>query len=390
MAQPHDDDDSGAPTLIHGAPDPAEAATTLVHGPPDPAEAAATLVRAAPDPARPAAAFVTLASPVAPRGRFEADRSAGTPVAVDAPAWSPESAAFDQRYEARAVLGEGGMGEVRLCRDHLVGRDVALKVMQPGAAAHVESRERFVREARVQGQLEHPAIVPVYDLGVAPRGYAYFTMKRIRGRTLDEIIKLLAAGDAAAAAKYTRRRLLTAFGSVCQAIDFAHQRGVLHRDLKPSNVILGDHGEVYVLDWGLAKAAGVEDRVGEAVDDLPSATGRTLQGTLLGTPGYMAPEQARGEPLDHRADLFAAGIVLWELLAGRRFLRAESDAGAMHKLLYEPLPSLAEVRPSLDPLVIAVVERAMCREMSITFSVDWGRASSPLSMDTACRGWRRS
>jgi serine/threonine-protein kinase len=171
----------------------------------------------------------------------------------------------------------------------------------------------------------------VYDLGVAPRGYAYFTMKRIRGRTLDEILKLLAAGDAAAAAKYTRRRLLTAFGSVCQAIDFAHQRGVLHRDLKPSNVILGDYGEVYVLDWGLAKAAGVEDRAGEGIADLSAAPGGTLQGTLLGTPGYMAPEQARGEidRLDERTDVYALGAILFEIMALQPLHRAHTVEGIL-------------------------------------------------------------
>ncbi len=261
---------------------------------------------------------VTLAGPAAQHGRFDGPWSSetGARVAVDGAAWSLEAASFEQRYEMRSTLGAGGMGEVRLCRDRLVGRDVALKVMLPEVAAQASAAERFVREARVQGQLEHPAIVPVYDLGVASRGYAYFTMKRIRGRTLDEIIRLLAAGDAATAAKYTRRRLLTAFGSVCLAIDFAHRHGVLHRDLKPSNLILGDYGEVYVLDWGLAKVAGAEDGAGDRVDVL-LASGQTMQGTLLGTPGYMAPEQVRGEidRLDERTDVYALGAILFEIVA---------------------------------------------------------------------------
>ncbi|HEU4535735.1 MAG TPA: serine/threonine-protein kinase, partial [Polyangiaceae bacterium] len=237
------------------------------------------------------------------RGRFEGVKGSDQPgpVAVDAVPWLVESARFEQRYEARGVLGEGGVGEVRSCRDRLVGREVALKVLRPGSAGSAEARERFVREARVQGQLEHPAVVPVYDLGLAPGGEAYFTMRQVRGKTLDEIVRGLAAGDPAVREKYTRRRLLTALRSVCLAIDFAHRRGVLHRDLKPANIILGDFGEVYVLDWGLAKVAGAEDPTFEPLDD-PTA-GHTMQGQMLGTPGYMAPEQVRGENerLDGRA-----------------------------------------------------------------------------------------
>src|SRR5262249_39471269 len=112
---------------------------------------------------------------------------------------------------------------------------------------------RFLREARVQGQLEHPAIAPVYDLGRTEEGDAFFTMKRVRGRTMKDVIEALASGDEDTIQRFSRRKLLQAFSSVCQAVEFAHSRGVLHRDLKPSNVMLGDFGEVTVLDWGLAK-----------------------------------------------------------------------------------------------------------------------------------------
>ncbi|HEU4405947.1 MAG TPA: serine/threonine-protein kinase [Polyangiaceae bacterium] len=258
------------------------------------------------------------------RGRFEGVKSSGGPgaVAVDVAAPLPaEAAGFEQRYEARGLLGEGGMGEVRLFKDRLIGREVALKVLRPGGSSLAELRERFVREARVQGQLEHPALVPVYDLGVTPGGEAYFTMKRVRGKTLDEIVRLLAAGDRAAAEKYTRRRLLTALRSVCLAVDFAHRRGVLHRDLKPANVILGDFGEVYVLDWGLAKVAGADDPAFEPLDQpAPGPAGRTLEGAMLGTPGYMAPEQVRGDNarLGPPADIYALGAILFEAVALER------------------------------------------------------------------------
>ena len=252
--------------------------------------------------------------------RFEGELhlNTGGRVAVDAGSWSAQAdpAGFEQRYQTRRLLGEGGMGEVRLCRDRLIGRDVALKVLRPNIAAHADGRERFVREARVQGQLEHPAVVPVYDLGVGPDGAAYFTMKCVRGETLDEISRLLGAGDAEMAAKYSPRRLLTAFGSVCLAIDFAHQRGVLHRDLKPANIILGDFGEVYVLDWGLAKIGDTKAPIADPMNSVETDE-HTLQGTLLGTPGYMAPEQVLGaiDQLDARTDVYALGAVLFEMIA---------------------------------------------------------------------------
>jgi len=245
----------------------------------------------------------------------------------------------DQRYETRATLGEGGMGEVRLCRDRLIGREVARKAVIASHAGRAQMRARFVREARVQGQLEHPSIVPVYDFGVDADGSPYFTMRRVRGVTLERVIELLALGDEQASRKYTRHKLLGAFVQACLAIDFAHERGVLHRDLKPSNIMLGDHGEVYVLDWGLAKvrsasrtldptptsrraAADATETDATETDSARShapVTGEersapTEAGAVLGTPGYMAPEQTRGEEVDAKTDIYALGAILFELL----------------------------------------------------------------------------
>ncbi|MFT3766453.1 MAG: serine/threonine-protein kinase [Minicystis sp.] len=222
------------------------------------------------------------------------------------------------RYEVRRLLGKGAMGEVLLCRDMRIGRDVAMKVIADKYREDRQARARFLREARVQGQLEHPAIVPVHDLGVDEHGAEFFTMKSLRGETLAEIIKSLAAGDAAMIEKYPVRRLLSAFSAACLAVDFAHARGVLHRDLKPSNIMLGAYGEVYVLDWGIAKITEPADHPalprlhGEGEDDLHTATGKAL-----GTWGYMAPEQARGriEEIDARTDVYALGAILFEILA---------------------------------------------------------------------------
>jgi serine/threonine-protein kinase len=213
-----------------------------------------------------------------------------------APSGLPPDAVHDRdRYLERSVLGEGGMGRIHLCNDTRVGRDVAMKVLRQRYAKNPDTVARFVREARIQGQLEHPSIVPVYDLSRTPDNRICFTMKRVHGKTIEQIIDGLNAKDKFFIENYPRRKLLRAFSAACLAVDFAHSRGVLHRDLKPSNIMLGDFGEVYVLDWGLSKVAGLPDLLGERPVALPRDSGTdTLDGAVLGTPGYMSPEQARG------------------------------------------------------------------------------------------------
>ncbi len=244
------------------------------------------------------------------------------PPEVD-PAPAPlHEATFDARYEDRARLGEGGMGEVRLCKDRRIGREIAVKVIKDGQGSGGDARVRFEREARVQGQLEHPSVVPVYDLGIRADGSAFFTMKRVRGETLEEVVDRLRGGDAEAAATHNRRKMLGAFSSLCLAVAFAHSRRVLHRDLKPGNIMLGAYGELYILDWGLAKVLGAAeassapDTLEEPVEAPLSQRHRTIAGSMMGTPGYMAPEQIRGEidALDERTDVFALGAILFEVL----------------------------------------------------------------------------
>jgi eukaryotic-like serine/threonine-protein kinase len=231
-------------------------------------------------------------------------------------------ATFEARYAVGEVLGEGGMGIVRTTADKRIGREVAMKLVRPGEGSRGDLKARFLREACVQGQLEHPSIVPVYDLARDPEGTLYFTMKRVRGASFEQIVDALRAGDPEAKKTYTRHKLLSAFASVCNAVDFAHARGVVHRDLKPGNVMLGDFGEVYVLDWGLAKVVGAPE---PRLPSEPPAVGggsdpgaRTRHGATMGTPGYMAPEQVRGENVDARADVYALGAILFELLALER------------------------------------------------------------------------
>jgi serine/threonine-protein kinase len=291
---------------------------------------------------------------------------------------------FATRYERGGVLGQGGMGEVRVCHDHRVGRDVALKVVRPGKASD-ELTARFVREARVQGQLEHPAIVPVYDMGVAPDGSPYFTMKRVRGHTLEGVLEALRAGkDEEARRRFSTRKLLTAFASLCLAVDFVHGRGVVHRDIKPANVMLGDFGEVYLLDWGLAR---VDEETTELRASRPQSgeglarlsPGITSAGELLGTPGYMAPEQlelAVGGQVDARADVYSLGAILFELLtlqhlhrgtaadALARSTRAGADARASVRAPQADVPPELEAAcmkaTAQDPAERFPTARALC------------------------------
>jgi serine/threonine-protein kinase len=276
------------------------------------------------------------------------------------------------RYAVTALLGQGGMGQVQLCRDEVIGREVALKSMRPELEVHAPIRERFLREARVQGQLEHPGIVPVHDLGVTADGRTFFTMKRVRGVTLDDVIRALAAGDPEMQRRFTQRKLLTAFVSVCLAVDFAHQRGVIHRDLKPGNVMLGAYGEVYVLDWGLAKLiasddtaiAGDEPTLTGTVDALETRSGATDAGAVLGTLGYMAPEHILAGETSVRSDVFALGAILFEMLACEPLYRPGAY-GALVEQALEPVEARVTVRApgrAIAPELDAICERATRRD----------------------------
>ena len=213
----------------------------------------------------------------------------------------------DAGYQIRDVIGVGGMGEVIAAHDLRIGREVAIKRMRTETPSR-EAYMRFWREARIQARLDHPAIVPVYELGTDAENRPFFTMKRLAGVTLAERM---------ASPTSAQKPMLRAFVEVCLAIDFAHSRGVIHRDLKPMNIMLGGYGEVYVLDWGVARV--VTDGGREALPDA-DPDGMTIQtgaSNMLGTPGYMAPEQMRDPSLvGPAADVYALGATLFEILAG--------------------------------------------------------------------------
>ena len=277
---------------------------------------------------------------------------------------------LEQRYEPRTLLGRGGMGEVWLYGDGRLGRDVALKRLNARAADTPKATDRFLREARIQALVEHPSVVPIYDLATSPDGEPYFTMRRIRGRTLGEIVEALNEGDEETLRRFSRRKLLNAFVSVCLAIHYAHEHGVVHRDLKPENVMFGDFGEVYVLDWGVAKVlrSDVAAEIGsiDADEGEPSADTLvmaaeaaqrhasldsttppqlTADGEMMGTPAYMSPEQMNGESVTDRADIYSLGLILFELLAQRPLHQDRSWAMVMLKAI----EGVTDDEPPLDP-----------------------------------------
>jgi eukaryotic-like serine/threonine-protein kinase len=274
----------------------------------------------------------------------QAWRAKATPVRADTEQ-AAEAVEVSQgsRYQEGAELGRGGMGRVVLARDARVGRDVAVKVLHPERELEPEERARFLREAQVQGQLEHPSIVPVYDIDRRLDGTTFFTMRRVLGRTLSEILDDLRKGVPAAKNRYTQRELLTAFSTVCLTIDYAHTRGVVHRDLKPANIMLGDFGEVYVLDWGLARLV---DEKGESTDAPQERI--SMPGAFLGTPMYMAPEQMADPDVGPVADVYSLGLILYEILTLERCrdpnaLFAPVNAKASERAPYRDVPPELEV-----------------------------------------------
>jgi len=228
---------------------------------------------------------------------------------------------FDSRYRMGRKIGEGGMGVVHEAFDRSIGRMVAVKLLRENLDLSSEQANKLIREIQVTGQLEHPNIMPIYDVGVFEDNRLFFAMKLIRGRDMKEIIDDLAFGVDKTIERFSLYRLLTIFRQVCQAVEFAHNLGVLHRDLKPENVMIGDFGEVLVLDWGLAHIRDFDEPM-EGVIRSPKklvqavTVRKTMEGSIMGTPCYMSPEQAAGKvsQVDERSDVFGLGGLLYEML----------------------------------------------------------------------------
>ena len=275
-----------------------------------------------------------------------------------------------ERYSLSRLHATGGIGRVWLAHDSDLGREVALKELRPEKAENAAHWTRFLREARITGQLEHPGIVPVYELGRRPENQQpYYTMRFVKGRTLTKAAQSYhqkrLAGQAKALDFLT---LLNAFVAVCNTVAYAHSRGVIHRDLKGQNVVLGDFGEVVVLDWGLAKRVDRPDSDSAApfprVDlENPSEVDLTMQGQMIGTPAYMAPEQAAGrlDLIDHRTDVYGLGAILYEILTGQPPFTGLNTAEVLRKVReVEPLPPRQLCRDA-PPALEAVCLRALAK-----------------------------
>jgi tetratricopeptide (TPR) repeat protein/tRNA A-37 threonylcarbamoyl transferase component Bud32 len=267
------------------------------------------------------------------------------------------------RYAVGKFHARGGIGEVWLAKDTEIGRQVALKRLRP---KRLDQKERFLAEAQITGQLEHPGIVPVHDLGIDENGQAFYVMSFIRGRPLREAIEAHHGGGSVApeAREVERVQLLEAFVKVCQAVAYAHHRGVIHRDLKPDNVMLGPFGEALVLDWGMAKVLNQPELPSGAEPVQPSysgGSGETAEGAVMGSPAYMAPEMAEGRAAaaDERTDVYLLGATLYHVLTGRPPREGTSYSEVIELARTMPPPSPRRVRPDVPRALDAVCVKAM-------------------------------
>jgi eukaryotic-like serine/threonine-protein kinase len=294
-----------------------------------------------------------------------------------------------ERYSLTRLHASGGIGRVWLARDSAFGRDVALKELRPERTGLATHRTRFLQEARITGQLEHPGIAPVYELALRPDDQQpFYTMRFIKGRTLSEAARgWHQARGHTQAGMVDLVPLLNAFVTVCNTIAYAHSRGVIHRDLKGENVVLGDFGEVVVLDWGLAKLIGRKDETGEpsiVVEHAGSVdVGLTVHGQAMGTPAYMAPEQASGhlDLINQQTDIYGLGAILYEVLTGHPPFSGPDTHEVLRKVREEQ-PSLprehwAEVPPALEAICI----RALAKSPTDRFA-------SASELATAVQSWQ--
>ncbi len=253
---------------------------------------------------------------------------------------APHGAIGGRRYEVKGEIGRGGMGVVMRAFDRDLHRDVALKITRSDRTGS-HSIGRFIEEAQITGQLNHPNIVPVHELGHEPGGRTFFTMKLVEGNSLARVLRQLKVGDADTREKFPLTRRLYIFGQLLNCMAYAHDHGVIHRDLKPDNVMIGDYGEVMVMDWGLAKVRDRPELVSKITTSRIQTPGsETIDGQVIGTPAYMPPEQARGERdlIDERSDIYSLGAILYEMLALAPPYEADTATDLIRKVATQPPP----------------------------------------------------
>jgi tetratricopeptide (TPR) repeat protein len=263
---------------------------------------------------------------------------------------------LDRRYDLGSEVARGGMGAIIRTHDRNLHRNVAVKVMIPPRDRNRHDVMSFIEEAQITAQLEHPSIVPIHEIGVDANRRPFYTMKFAKGRTLKEILEAIRRGDSAMARDFPLPHLLTVFQKICDAIAFAHSNHVIHRDIKPENVMVGDFGEVLVMDWGLAKVLATKGRRKRIVLK-PRGGGDThgpeeaawVAGEVVGTPEFMAPEQARGltDDLDERTDVYALGAILYTMLTLRAPVQGKDQDEMIEKAAKGELRPIAETDPSM-------------------------------------------
>ncbi len=281
--------------------------------------------------------------------------------------YAPDGLPPSTRFRLLRPLARGGLGLVSVALDEELRREVALKEIQPQHAGHPESRARFLLEAEVTGGLEHPGVVPVYGLGRYADGRPFYAMRLIRGDSLKESVERFHKEKAAlppGEEALRLRQLLRRFVDVCNAVAYAHSRGVLHRDLKPANVMLGNYGETLVVDWGLAKVLGGAGTAATEGALSPTRSGdsaETQQGAALGTPAYMSPEQAAGrlDQLGPASDVYSLGATLYALLTGRQPFTDRETGEVLRRVQRGDFPRPREVAPGVPPALEAVCLKAM-------------------------------
>jgi WD40 repeat protein len=261
------------------------------------------------------------------------------------------------RYRIVCLLGQGGMGRVYEADDLELGRRVAIKFLPASASEHAERVGRFISERSVTAGLEHPGIIPIYDSGVWSNGQPFYVMRKVAGAPLDRLISQASTLE-------ERLRLLGTVLAVADAVAFAHSHGVIHRDLKPANILVASFGETLVADWGLAKRSRKAEVQEVGAEDPSGAPGETRAGSVLGTPAYMSPEQSQGAAVDERADVYAIGVMLHELLAGRRPDEANGDKPTRLPTVSrgQALPS-ERLPPGLEDLA-AIVSKAVAPSLA--------------------------
>src|SRR5258706_4029430 len=281
------------------------------------------------------------------------------------------------QYTIVSKIGEGGMGVVWRARDSKLGRDVAIKVLPASLSENTDRLNRLEQEAQAAGALNHQNILVIHHIGIHD-GPPYIVSELLEGETVRDRM----AGDA-----LPQRKALDYALQIARGLAAAHEKGIIHRDIKPDNVFITDDGRVKILDFGLAKLTSATDAT-QSQTEVPTRKVNTDPGTVMGTMGYMSPEQLKGQPADHRSDIFSFGAILYEMLSGKRAFRGDSMAETMSAILREDPPDLSETNKTISPAFERVVRHCLEKNPGERFhsARDLAFAIESLSSDSVHSG----